>query len=134
MPTVDLGLRSRQGSDLVQVQTESQGRVGLSADERLTLEVGLRFSLDRLLYVPAEVGWSRTHAQQRMQRQERERVVASLHGRWLDLCAQASVPPGLAPAESVRWQALGVELDIFTDGAFFRMLRPARRHRTHDPR
>lgn len=123
LPQLTLGGRLRQGNDFLQVQTDDTGRLNLSSDEQLTVEIQLRFELDRLVYDASEPVLRRAAESRRKRRRERRLRMINLYYEWLELCAERDLRGSVSMSHHGRINRVAAQLNLFTDGVFFRMLR-----------
>ncbi len=126
VPQIRVGGRVRKGNNFLQVQADDSGRLNLSSDEQLTLDVELRFSLDRLLYDQAEPALRRERAERNeRRRKDRERII-ELYSEWVHLNAARDHLGEVPLQHHAHINLVAARLNLFTEGAFFRMLRSSR--------
>ncbi len=123
-----VGLRARRGQtvDLATSQTTDEEALRLSTDDDLTLEASLTFELDRVVFRGEEVALAREARAERQARAERTRDVIALYfeRRRLQLERDLGAPPSVARA--ARIAEIEALLDVFTNGAFQRMMARSR--------
>jgi hypothetical protein len=123
-----VGLRARRGQtvDLASSQSSDEQALRLSTDDDLTLEASLTFELDRVVWRSEEVALAREARAERQARGDRVREVIALYfeRRRLQLERDLGAPPSVATA--ARIAEIEALLDVFTNGAFQRMMARAR--------
>jgi hypothetical protein len=123
-----VGLRARRGQtvDLASSQTSDEEALRLSTDDDLTLEASLTFELDRVVWRSEEVALAREARAERQARSDRIREVIALYfeRRRLQLERDLGAPRSVATAARVA--EIEALLDVFTNGAFQRMMARAR--------
>jgi hypothetical protein len=123
-----VGLRARRGQtvDLATSQTTDEEALRLSTDDDLTLEASLTFELDRVVFRGEEVALAREARAERQARAQRTRDVIALYfeRRRLQLERDLGAPPSVARA--ARIAEIEALLDVFTNGAFQRMMARSR--------
>jgi len=123
-----VGLRARRGQtvDLASSQTTDEEALRLSTDDDLTLEASLTFELDRVVFRGEEVALAREARAERQARAQRTRDVIALYfeRRRLQLERDLGAPPSVARA--ARIAEIEALLDVFTNGAFQRMMARSR--------
>lgn len=125
VPQVRLGGRFRKGNDFLQVQADDTGRLNLSSDQQLSVDLELRFALDKLVYDASEPTLQRARdARRQRQRVNRERIV-TLYYEWLELSVQRDLVHQAPLSLHVAIGRVASELNIATDGLFFRIMRRA---------
>ena len=125
VPSLRAGVRRGQGQDLsLQVTDEDAAR--FSTDDDLSVYGTLTFDLGRLVFAREEVSLAREGRQRHAERRELvATVVALYYERRRLLLERALLGPGDLE-HAVRIAELTALLNAFTDGAFSRMMSPAR--------
>ena len=120
-----LGLRARRGQDVDLSQTLGDQSLDVSTGDNLSLEGSLTFELDRVVFRSEEVALGRQAQAEDEQRKARLREVIALYfeRRKLQLERDAQGDPSFA--RSVRIAEIEALLDVFTNGAFHRMMAGA---------
>lgn len=123
LPRLSLRARRGQAVDLSSIQDDESFK--LSTDDDLTLEASLTFELDRVVFRREEVTLSRQAEVERRELAARIREVVSLYfeRRRLQLQERLSGPLLERGTRIAEIEAL---LNIFTGGAFQRMIDPAK--------
>lgn len=126
LPQIRIGGRFRKGNDFLQVQSDDTGRLNLSADEQFSVDVELRFSLDRLVYDDSEPRLLRQNAvEQEAWRAQRLKII-ELYFEWIELSVARDQKGSATFAEHSHINRIAARLNLFTRGAFFRMIRARR--------
>lgn len=120
VPRVGLRARRGQGVDLASSTTDETLR--LSSDADVTLEASLTFELDRVVFRSEEVALSRQARadEQSVQARVRDAIGLYFERRRVQLERDLEGDPKLQ--RSVRIAEIEALLDVFTNGAFRRML------------
>jgi hypothetical protein len=131
LPSVRVGARRGQGWDLSQLQTTDSGRVALATGDELAVTGEVSFDLGRLLSAREEVALLREERALRMAREELVRAVVSLVYERRRLLLERAFVAHVDLAREVRIDEISALLDVFTEGAFGRMIADRRggRHR-----
>jgi hypothetical protein len=117
-----VGLRARRGQGVDLASSTSDETLRLSSDADVTLEASLTFELDRVVFRSEEVALSRqAHAdEQGIAARVRDAIGLYFERRRLQLERDLEGDPKLQ--RSVRIAEIEALLDVFTNGAFRRML------------
>lgn len=120
VPDVRVSLRRGQGRDLSLRAAETDANV--STDDDLTLQAWLRFDLDRVVFSSQEVALMREERARRERRAELVRLVVALYFERRRLQLERDLLGHPDAARAVRIMEIEALLDVFTDGAFGRMM------------
>ena len=124
VPTVALRARRGQGVDLSHALTEDA--LDASTDNDLTLEAALTFQLDRVVFRSEEVALARQGLAEADARTTRARTVIALYFERRRLQLERDLAGNGDPRRSIRIAELEALLDVFTNGAFGRMIAASR--------
>lgn len=119
-----LSLRARRGQAVDLSSAQDGQSLKLSTDDDLTLEASLTFELDRVVFRREEVTLERQAQAERRARRALVREVVELYFERRRLQLEQRLH-GVTAARTVRIAELEAVLDIFTDGAFRRMIADA---------
>jgi hypothetical protein len=126
VPRVGLRARRGLGVDLASSQTEDEEALRLSTDDDLVLEASLTFELDRVVFRSEEVALSRERRAEEQVRAARLREVVALYFERRRLQLERDLGAPGSAARGMRIAEIETLLDIFTNGAFRRMMRDTR--------
>jgi hypothetical protein len=123
-----MGLRARRGQtvDLASSQTTDEEALRLSTDDDLTLEASLTFELDRVVFRGEEVAIAREARAERHAKAERVREVIALYFERRRLQLERDLGAVPSAARTARIAEIEALLDVFTNGAFQRMMARSR--------
>jgi hypothetical protein len=132
-----LALRARRGQALDLSSPNQEETLRVKSNDDLTLEASLSFELDRLFFRTEEVALLRQHRTEQAQRTALARRVVALYFERRRLQLERDLDPLPDVARSARIAEIGALLDVFTNGAFQRMIESTRWRtgaRTQEPR
>jgi hypothetical protein len=124
VPTVALRARRGQGVDLSHALAEDA--LDASTDDDLTLEAALTFQLDRVVFRSEEVALARQSQAEVDARAARARTVIALYFERRRLQLERDLGGSGNLERAVRIAELEALLDVFTNGAFGRMIAASR--------
>jgi hypothetical protein len=120
VPKVSLRARRGQAVDLSSSSTDDALR--LSTDDDLTLEAALSFELDRVVFRSEEVTLLQRARDEEASQQTRIRDVIQLYYERRRLQLERDLLGDASLARTVRIAEIEALLDVFTKGAFRRMM------------
>ena len=123
VPTLALRARRGQGVDLSDAFAD---QAQLSTDDDLTLEAALTFELDRLVFRSEEVALSRQAQSEADARSARVRNAIALYFERRRLQLERDLSASADPRRAVRIVEIEALLNVFTNGAFGRMIAASR--------
>ena len=123
VPSVALRARRGQGVDLSHALADE---AQLSTDDDLTLEAALTFDLDRVVFRSEEVALARQAQAEADARAARVRNVIALYFERRRLQLERDLAGNADPRRAIRIAELDALLNVFTNGAFGRMIAAAR--------
>jgi hypothetical protein len=126
VPRVGLRARRGLGVDLASAQTEDEQALRLSTDDDLMLEASLTFELDRVVFRSEEVALAREQRAEEQVRAARLREVIALYFERRRLQLERDLGAPGAMLRNARIAEIETLLDIFTNGAFRRMMHGTR--------
>jgi hypothetical protein len=124
VPNVALRVRRGQGVDLAHALADDT--IDASTDDDLTLEAALTFQLDRVVFRSEEVALARQSQTEADARSARVRNVIALYFERRRLQLERDLSESADPRRAVRIAELEALLDVFTNGAFGRMIAASR--------
>jgi hypothetical protein len=120
-----VGLRARRGQAVDLSSAQAGDSLKLSTDDDLTLEASLTFELDRVVFRREEVGLEREARAERREVEQRVREVIALYFERRRLQLEQRLR-GAKPERATRIAELEALLNVFTEGAFQRMIASSR--------
>jgi hypothetical protein len=132
-----LAVRARRGQALDLSAPNQEDTLRVKSNDDLTLEASLSFELDRLFFRTEEVALLRQHRTEQEQRVTLAGRVVALYFERRRLQLERDLDPLPDVARSARIAEIGALLDVFTNGAFQRMIDSTRwttGARTREPR
>lgn len=123
VPRVTFRARRGQGVDLSHALSDE---LDFSTDDDLTLEAALTFELDRVVFRSEEVALARQAHAEGEARSKRVREVVALYFERRRLQLERDLAGSADPRRNVRIAELEALLDVFTNGAFSRMIAASR--------
>jgi len=119
-------VRARRGQALDLSAPNQEEALRVKSNDDLTLEASLSFELDRLVFRSEEVALLRQHRTEQAQRRVLARRVVALYFERRRLQLERDLDPLPDVARSARIAEIGALLDVFTNGAFQRMIEATR--------
>jgi hypothetical protein len=121
-----LALRARRGQTIDLATPLEADVLRVKSNDDLTLEASLSFELDRLVFRPEEVALLRQERSEKQVRAALVRQVIHLYFERRRLQVERDLDPEPGVARAVRIQEIEALLDVFTNGAFQRMIAGTR--------
>ena len=134
VPVVRVGVRRGFGEGLTAQDLATGDRTSLSATDSLALEGALTFRLDRLVYAREEAMLMREERAVSRERLHLVREVVTIYFERRRLQLERDLLGARDVAHAMRIAEAGSLLDVFTGGAFSRMLAERRRDAPHGRR
>ena len=126
LPALRAGVRRGQSVDLRGLETGGLGEpTNISTDDALTVEASMTFRLDRLIFAPEEPTLLRELRVVETEMERRIDLVVRLYFERQRVRLEARLLAA-TPASLVRVRELEALLDVFTEGAFTRMMAAER--------
>lgn len=132
VPTARAGVRRGQAIDLRGL-TGEEGAANISTDDDLMVEGSLVFQFDRLVFASEEAGLLRELHSLESARLELVRAVVALYFERRRLQLERDLLGQRDLARTVRILEIEALLDVFTGGAFTRMMRTRTREQAGEP-
>jgi hypothetical protein len=117
-----LALRARRGQTIDLSALDQDDALRVKSNDDLTLEASLSFELDRLVFRSEEVAIERQHTLELQARSARVRQVIALYFERRRLQVERDLDADPDVKRSLRIAEIGALLDVFTNGAFRRMI------------
>lgn len=127
LPVLRAGVRRGQTVDLRGLGVGGVGEpTNISTDDALTVEASMTFRLDRLVFGPEEPTLLRELRAVETEMERRVDLVIRLYFERQRVRLEARLLAAATPASRVRVREIEALLDVFTEGAFTRMMAAER--------